>query len=75
MSAPEMSQEGKSGEQMAQKAPNDGAQMAQTGVRDRADSGYERVTTSFFSYSDCPLLVFLVKQRPMCTKPMYFAVF
>jgi len=28
--------------------------MAQTGVRDQADNGNERGTTSFFSYSDCP---------------------
>jgi len=28
--------------------------MTRAGVRDQADSGNERGTTSFFSYSDCP---------------------
>jgi len=32
MSAPEMGQQGQNGEQKAPKAPNDGGQMAQTGV-------------------------------------------
>lgn len=32
--------------------------MAQTGVRDQADNGNERGTTSFFSYSDCPQVQF-----------------
>lgn len=54
MSAPKVGQQGEKGVQKAQKAPRSGGQMTQVGVRDAADSGNERGTTSFFSYSDCP---------------------
>jgi hypothetical protein len=57
MSAPEMGQQSQNGEQMAPKVPRCGGQITQAGVRDQADSGNERGTTSFFSYSDCPLMV------------------
>lgn len=54
MSAPKVSQQGEKVVQKAQKAPRSGGQMSQAGVCDHADSGNERGTTSFFSYSDCP---------------------
>lgn len=54
MSAPKVGQQGENGVQKAQKAPRSGGNMTQTGVRDQADSGNERGTTSFFSYSDVP---------------------
>jgi hypothetical protein len=57
MSTPAMAQEGQNGGQKAPKALRSGGQMAQTGVRDQADNGNERGTTSFFSYSDCPLFL------------------
>lgn len=51
MSAPEMGQQGENG---VQKAPKSEGRVALAGGRDQADSGNERGTTSFISYSDCP---------------------
>ena len=49
MSAPKVGQQGENGVQKAKKAPRSGGQMTQAGVRDQADGGNERGTTSFFS--------------------------
>jgi len=54
MSAPKVGQRSLKGAQKALKTPENWVQMTQLAVLIQGDSGNERDTTSFFSYSDFP---------------------